>query len=287
MLTLNDINIRDPFVLVDDKYYLYGSRASELWGKCTGLDVYTSTDLISWTEAVEVFHKPDDFWSDMNFWAPEIHKYNNKYYMFASFKSESRCRGTQILISDSPMGPFKVHSDGPLTPIDWECLDGTLYIDKNNVPYMVFCHEWVQVRDGQICAMRLSEDLSKAVEAPFVLFTASQPEWAVKGADFFVTDGPFMYKTKNNRLIMIWSSLVGSEYVEAISYSDNGYIDGGWCHKKELLFDNDGGHGMIFTGKDNNLYFIFHTPNNTPNERPKIIGLYEKDDMLFLKNSQQ
>ena len=37
-----DINIRDPFILpYEGKYYLYGSRGSEVWeDNATGLDVY-------------------------------------------------------------------------------------------------------------------------------------------------------------------------------------------------------------------------------------------------------
>lgn len=38
------------------------------------------------------------------------------------------CRGTQILRADKPEGPFVPLSDGPVTPADWECLDGTLYV---------------------------------------------------------------------------------------------------------------------------------------------------------------
>lgn len=46
--------------------------------------------------------------------------------MFASFKNEDRHRGTQILVSDTPDGKFKPLTDYPVTPEDWECLDGTV-----------------------------------------------------------------------------------------------------------------------------------------------------------------
>lgn len=47
-----DINIRDPFILpYEGKYYLYGSRGSEVWeDNATGLDVYVSEDLENWSE---------------------------------------------------------------------------------------------------------------------------------------------------------------------------------------------------------------------------------------------
>ncbi|MBO5059334.1 MAG: family 43 glycosylhydrolase [Clostridia bacterium] len=279
-----DIHIRDPFIMADGgKYYLYGSRASETWGKCTGLDVYVSSDLENWSEPFEVFTRPEDFWSDRHFWAPEVHKYNDEYYMLVSFNSEDRHRGTQILKSTSPMGPFLVHSEGPVTPTEWGCLDGTLYIE-DGVPYMVFCHEWEQVEDGEMCVIELTKDLKKAASEPKVLFRASEPKWSDGLAPGkYVTDGPFMYRTQNGRLIMIWSSFSNKNYCESLSYSDNGSILGNWIHDERLLFDNDGGHGMIFRTYNDDIMFIQHMPNNTPCERPHLFKIIEKDDSLYIK----
>lgn len=148
-MKLQEINIRDPFILpYEGKYYLYGSRVDtpyegHAWGDQTGFDVYVSEDLENWSEPVAVFEKKDDFWAERDFWAPEVHQYKGKFYLFASFFAEGKCRGTQILVSDSPMGIFEPVSDGPATPVDWECLDGTLYVDKKGEPHIVFCHEWV------------------------------------------------------------------------------------------------------------------------------------------------
>lgn len=280
-MKLQDIHIRDPFILLEGgRYYLYGSRGNEAWGKATGLDVYESDDLVSWSGPSVVFTPPEGFWANMHFWAPEVHQYHGKFYMFVSFKSETACRGTQILVADTPKGPFTLHSDGPVTPRDWECLDGTLYIDRDGKPYMVFCHEWLQVKDGEMCAVRLSDDLKQAVGEPFLLFRASEPDWALKDKTEFVTDGPWMYRTASGKLLMLWSSSAANGYVEAIAYSDNGDVTGRWQHQKQLLFDQDGGHGMIFTSKEGKLFFILHNPNNSPMERPVILPLEERDGTL-------
>ena len=280
-MKLQDIHIRDPFILLEGaRYYLYGSRGNEASGKATGLDVYESDDLVSWSGPSVVFTPPEGFWADMHFWAPEVHQYHGKFYMFVSFKSETACRGTQIMVADTPKGPFTLHSDGPVTPRDWECLDGTLYIDRDGKPYMVFCHEWLQVKDGEMCAVRLSDDLKQAVGEPFLLFRASEPDWALKDKTEFVTDGPWMYRTASGKLLMLWSSSAANGYVEAIAYSDNGDVTGRWQHQKQLLFDQDGGHGMIFTSKEGKLFFILHNPNNSPMERPVILPLEERDGTL-------
>ena len=284
-MKLTEIHIRDPFVLLhQDMYYLYGSRGGEAWGAGTGLDVYTSEDLTDWHGPIEVFRKPDGFWADLNFWAPEVHAYKGRFYMFASFKSADKCRGTQILATDDPKGPFRVHSDGPVTPDAWECLDGTLYIRRDGTPFMVFCHEWVQVGDGKMCAVQLAEDLRTAVGEPFVLFEASEPVWADKGGRDFITDGPFLYRAQTGGLLMVWSTFTEKNgYVAAIAHSDNGELDGRWRHQEALLFADDGGHGMLFTGKDGGVYFILHSPNAAPHERPRIKQVYEANGTLCTK----
>ncbi|MBQ8551284.1 MAG: hypothetical protein IJ428_00560 [Clostridia bacterium] len=59
-----DINIRDPFILVDGgKYYMYGSRGASCWGNTEnpdcGFDVYISDDLENWSEPICIFEKLD------------------------------------------------------------------------------------------------------------------------------------------------------------------------------------------------------------------------------------
>ena len=279
-----DINIRDPFILLyENKYYMYGTRGSEAWTeKSTGLDVYVSEDLENWTEIKDVFLPPESFWADRNFWAPEVHFYNGSFYMFVSFKNETKMRGTQILKADKPEGPFLPHSDGPVTPEDWMCLDGTLVVD-NGKPYIVFCHEWVQVKDGEVWALELTPDLKEAVGEPVYLFKASEPYWVDKTRETFVTDGPFAYRTENGKLLLIWSSFYNHEYCQAMVYSDNGHINGKWIHCNRLLFEKNGGHGMIFKTRENELKLILHSPNENPLERPVMFDIKEENNELYIK----
>ncbi len=267
-MKLNEIHIRDPFILpFDGKYYLYGSRGFNH----TGFDVYTSSDLENWSESKTVFEYFDGFWGTKEFWAPEVHMYNGKFYMFAIFHNDECCRGTMILVSDTPDGTFRPITDAPVTPPDWECLDGTFYLDENNTPYMVFCHEWVQIKNGTVCAIKLSPDLKTAESDPSILWSAGDASWvkSVMDEGNFVTDGPFIIRLEDE-LLSIWSSFSKEGYAEAIARSDNGKINGKWSIDDKLLFEKDGGHGMIFKGYDGEDYFIFHTPNTILDERPCI-----------------
>ena len=285
MLKLEEINIRDPFVLVHEGvYYLYGTRGATCWGPADGFDVYTSTDREHWDGPFVCFANDGSFWADRNYWAPEVHEWHGAFYMFASFKNERVCRGTAILRADSPMGPFVPHSDGPVTPRDWECLDGTFYVDRQGKPYMVFCHEWVQIGNGEVLAMPLTEDLRAAAGEPFLLFKATDAPWMQvrhtdKGALCCVTDGPFLWRTAQGSLLCLWASFSATGYTEGLGVSDNGEIDGHFT-QIEPLFRKDGGHGMVFRTPEGQLYLTLHTPNEHLKEHPVFYPLTDAGDRL-------
>ena len=281
-----DINIRDPFVLVHEgAYYLYGTRGPTCWGPADGFDVYVSHDLENWEGPFVCFHNDGSFWADRNYWAPEVYFYQGVFYMFASFKHPDVRRGTAILRADSPLGPFAPHSDGCVTPGDWECLDGTFYVSKAGKPYMVFCHEWVQAGDGEVNAIPLTDDLRAPAGEPRLLFHASDAAWCQikhhsSGVSGCVTDGPFLWRTQDGTLLCLWASFSEGGYTEGVAVSDNGEIDGSFT-QAEPLFMDDGGHGMVFRGLDGQLYLTLHSPNATLEERPFFHRIVERGGRLF------
>ncbi len=284
-MTPKELHLRDPFVLtVGDTYYLYGSPDAaclEAYGLC--FVAYKSRDLQEWEGPIVIFRPAEDFWAERDFWAPEVHSYQGAFYLFASFISSQRQRGTQIFRAESPEGPFLPISSGPVTPEEWGCLDGTLFVDPKGDPYMVFCHEWTQVGDGEMCAVPLSADLRRPVGEPFVLFRASEPAWANPTADFYVTDGPFLQWSDSGELLLFWSSLTSHGYVEAVSRASDGTLRGEWRHDPVPLFQEDGGHGMVFLDRSGRKRMVLHAPNRSPEERPVFYTLLEQDGRLFLE----
>jgi arabinan endo-1,5-alpha-L-arabinosidase len=269
MTKLSDIHIRDPFILPvssERRYYLYGTMGEYAWTESgLGFDSYTSTDLHNWEGPFPVFRPPTDFWADRNFWAPEIHVYHGRYFMFASFKAKGICRGTQILVAASPKGPFLPLGTGPATPPDWE--------------WMVFCHEWVQVGDGEICAIPLKKDLTSAAGEPVLLFRASQASWVQqidsKGRKGYVTDGPWLHRLASGELLMLWSGFSEGGYTIGVAHSTSGRLLGPWLQDAQPLYTGNGGHCMTFRDFDGNPWISLHHPNGTPNERPIFLPLSE------------
>ncbi len=272
MLKRSEIRIRDPFILTDEEngcYYMYGTTAlaDNSISAFNSFSVYRTEDLENFEEPKVVFDGgKTGFWADRDFWAPEVHKYNGRYYMFGSCKADGRCRGTQIFVCDAPDGDFSPISKDPATPYDWECLDGTFWVE-NGVPYIVFSHEWLQVKDGEMWAMPLTDDLTSPSGNPFMLFSASQVKGvdAIRDGTCYVTDAPFFYR-EDGKLKMIWSSMYGGRYAVLGAESDNGLLSGNWTHTGSM-FDFDGGHAMIFRSLNGKRMLSLHAPNTHGKER--------------------
>lgn len=289
-LHISQIHIRDPFILVDgDTYYMYATSSQNGIG---GVAVYSSKDLENWSAPKQVLTLPEDNWSTGFIWAPEVHKYKGKYYIFATVNcpvewkqqrndwTKSTCRGTQVFRSSSPTGPFKAISKLPQTPMDYMALDGTLFVEDRQ-PYMVFCHEWVQLGDGTVEYVKLSKDLSSAVGNPVRMFCGSAFKLAPPDAPEYVTDGCFLYRTKTGKLLMIWATFGPEGYAECIAESVTGKIYGPWRQQETPLFSKDGGHAMIFTGLDGRLRLVLHAPNSPGGaERACIFLLEDTGDTL-------
>lgn len=280
MKKLKDIYIRDPFVLADGgKFYLYGTTDPQAWkGKAEGFKVYVSDDLENFEEQV-IFENTADFWAEEQFWAPEVHKYNGRYYLFAAFSKGDNVRRCQILSSDCPTGPFTPYG-GLLFPNETSNLDATFFAE-NGKRYTVFCREWTDIKDGEMCLAELDENLRVSGDIK-TLFKASDATWVVeveKGC--YVTDGPFIRKNSLGQYVMLWSSHGRQGYAMGMAVADR--IDGTWRHISEPLISSDGGHGMIFE-KDGKLFVCYHMPNAPHlSERAHFAEIEEKDGIFRLK----
>lgn len=284
-MKLNEIHIRDPFILKDEKshkYYLYGTEANEIQNEFYS---YESDDLIEWGNKSLVFKNNNDFWGKYNFWAPEVYFINGKYYMIASFKNDNHKRGCSILVSDYPNKEFKVYSS-LITPKNWECLDGTLYFDNKNKPYLIFVHEWLEVKDGEVCSIRLSHNLKKTIGLPRILFKASEVSWSKKPKwtkeNIRVTDGPFVIKNETT-LMLMWSTFDENEYVTGFSIPSKDINKKGYVHSKSALKLNDAGHGMIFESFDSKYYLVLHECNCSKFEHPILKEVLIENNNLTLK----
>ena len=289
---IDSLRWRDNCILADDAtgtYYFVGPAGRSVMS-------YKSRDLKHWEGPTIIYTAPDDVWGDIpinSIWAPELHKYNGKYYIFCTFDTSEKFgeqwrnwhsagrvrRGSQILVSDSPEGPFTAFAQHSTMPVDMMTIDGTLWVE-DGVPYMVYCHEWVQVTDGAVGYVPLKPDLSDIDGVPHNLFRASyvNSTWgapiAPEGSGY-VTDGPYLYKSKvSDKLYMCWTTNNST----GLAISDSGKIAGPWRQQAEPLITN-AGHAMICTSFEGQLLLVLHAPY-WGDTHPRIYDLEDTGETL-------
>ncbi|GAB3406096.1 glycoside hydrolase family 43 protein [Flindersiella endophytica] len=311
MLRLPDMPLHDPYIVADRAsrtYHLYTSNVGSVSGTSdTGTMVYRSQNLRDWLRPEVVFLTADHpgLWAKRGGWAPEVHEYRGKYYLFTTLHDESKTlpipppnqygtpfqlpnymRGTIVAVSDSLLGPFvPLDASRPTPPENFMTLDGTLYVDRDGQPWMIYAHEWLQRIDGTIEAIRLTDDLSGTVGDPIFICKGSDAFWLTEqipgGVPHqltpYVTDGPELYHLPGGALLMLWSTYeknragdggtIGGDYVQTFAVSRSGRLRGPWEQHRPVVRD-DSGHGMLFRTFDGRLMMVLHRPFN--NARGKL-----------------
>ena len=295
---LADVRLRDCCVWPDTNtqtYYLVSSTDYRGPHGRPAVIEYTSKDLRLWTGPRVIFEVPKHFWAQRGIWAPELHEYKGKFYLFVTFNTNDKFpeqwrhwpprvkRGSQILVGNSPTGPFVPFANHATLPADMMTLDGTFWV-QDGIPYMVYSHEWVQITDGRMEYIQLKPDLSGTVGEPHWMFRASDAPWNLKSdLGAHVTDGPYMYRSKTGKLLMVWSGFGKGGYLVGVAISQSGKLAGPWKQYPQPIFDQDGGHPMLFRRFDGQLMLILHSPNHPPDERARLFEVDDLGDNLRLK----
>lgn len=294
MIKREEMRIRDPFIVpYNGVYYVYKTVAD------MSLVYLKSSDLETWEDGDTVFSIAEDSWAVKDLWASEIHEYRSKFYLFTSSLGKNGLRGTHVAVSDTPEGPFVPLKNEPLTPKDKSCIDGTLYVDEKGVPYIVYSHDWPDnyVKEkaayiGEIWAAQVDEDLMNIVGEPFMLFASDESPISNKTPHHIIyngentkrygSDAPCLHRLSTGELYLAWSPYLENNYVVLSVVSKSGDIHGPWTHLEEPLYDNNGGHAMLFYDFDGSLKMALHAPEAPPMERMHIFNIEEKDGTLAI-----
>jgi arabinan endo-1,5-alpha-L-arabinosidase len=285
----HDILVSDPCILADkatSKYYMTCSGFAAVMPdgtmKRNAIGARVSEDLIHWTEPLCVYEGSGSP-------AAEMHGINGKYYISGTHGKPGHMRETLIACADNPMGPFKLLSEEPYSPPGWQTIDSTLYMDLEGHPWLIYSHEWYQVSDGQFAAQPLSDDFSRTIGDPMILFRSSEAVWSddqiwSKTDGGGVTDGCWLHRLQNGTLLMLWTTRSRTGYCLGYARSLNGDIQGPWVQCERPLYAHDGGHCNLFRRLDDNqLMMSFHVADAGP-KRFCLCEMEERGNDLYIIN---
>ena len=175
--------------------------------------LYTTTDMVNWTEHGAVASLRDFEWRsrDNGAWAIQTVTRNGKYYLYAPLHGH----GIGVLVADSPYGPFKDPLGEPLVwqREHWEDIDPTVFIDDDGQAYMYWGNPntyYVKLNEDMIST---SGDIVKLPRIP----------------DY--QEGPWCYKRGDNYYMAFASTCCP----EGIGYAMSKSPTGPWTHKGHIM----------------------------------------------------
>lgn len=292
----------DPEVLYSNKtqkYYIYSTTdGTPGWGG-HDFSVFSSTDLVSWTDEGKMLDVKGDQvkWATGNAWAPCIierkegkaYKY---YFYFSAHNPQSDRKEIGCAVSDSPTGPF-VDCGHPLItdkirPADvrgGQSIDVDVFQDPKSGKYYLY---W---GNGFMAGAELNDDMMSIKEETMVNLTP-------KGGtldDYAFREGAYVFYRKGKYYFMWSVDDTGADNYHVAygtSKSPLGPIE---VAKQPIVIKQDPSQKIYGTahnsvlqipGKDK-WYIVYHRINPNFRERQLIPGIHRQvclDEMKFAKD---
>lgn len=257
----------DPAPMVyNDTVYLYTSHDED---DATGFKMlnwllYTSTDMVNWTEHGVVASLEAFSWvrHDNGAWAVQCIERNGKFYLYCPMHGN----GIGVLVSDSPYGPFKDPLGKRLIETNhiWNDIDPTVFIDDDG-------QAWLYWGNPDLYYVKLNPDMISL--AGEVVKEPTKPK--------NYQEGPWAWKRKGHYYLAYASTCCP----EGIGYAMSNSPTGPWEYKGMIVDASNltrGNHpGIIdYKGKSycfGHSYDLLKQSTSTFYERRSV----DMDEMVY------
>ncbi|HEY0670273.1 MAG TPA: glycoside hydrolase family 43 protein [Sphingobacteriaceae bacterium] len=268
------IQLADPTVFYHSgTYYLYGTGSKPY---NNGFIVYTSKNMKIWqgpsgAKTGYALAKGDSF-GDAKFWAPQVFKYDNKFYMAYTANEH-----IAIASSHSPLGPFTQENKVNLIQGQKQ-IDPYVFIDDDGKKYLY--HVIVANGGNRIFVARLNDDFSGVKKETLKECITATEEWENTENDkWSVTEGPTVIKEKDT-YYMVYSANHFRSKDYAVGYATSKSPYGPWKKSEEgpiISRNNVGkngiGHGDLIKDAKGKWKYVLHTHYSDTAIAPRLTGI--------------
>lgn len=141
-----DKYLADPFIIIEDGYYYLFATGGAEDGRY--IPIHRSKDLKNWEFVRGAVSRGDTAdWNYKHFWAPEVYKIDDKYYLYytASPKYSPKNSGNHVglAVSDKVEGPYQDMG----RVVQHSSIDGHMFTDKDGNRYFFYTIEHLN-KDG-------------------------------------------------------------------------------------------------------------------------------------------
>ena len=266
---VKQINLADPTIFYySNTYYLYGTNET---GSNNGFIAYTSKDKVHWKNRGVVLKKGDAF-GTKGFWAPQVFRYHNKFYMAYVANEE-----IAIAESDRPLGPFTQKEKKPLAaPV--KIIDPFILFDNGKI----YLYHVRLEKGNRMYVAEMNEDLQSIKENTAVECLHAEESWEnTPKTEWGVTEGPTVIKHKG-LYYLFYSANDFRNPNYAVGYATSKSPTGPWKKfygnpilSKKQTGVNGTGHGDFLLGKNKKLDYVFHTHQSNNQVGPRKTAIIE------------
>ncbi|GAA0493417.1 glycoside hydrolase [Paractinoplanes deccanensis] len=244
----------DPAPLVHNgRVYLYTGHDEDgsTWFTMKDWRVYSSADMVNWTDHGSPLSLATFSWASANAWAGQAVQRNGKFYWYVPMTVRATGQmGIGVAVSSSPTGPFTDAIGRPL--VSNGQIDPTVFIDDDGQAYLYWGNPdlWYVKLNADMTSYSGSPTKIPLTTAGFGTRTgdASRPT--------LFEEGPWVYK-RNGLYYLVFAAKCCSEF---IAYSTAPGPTGPWTYRGTIMptqgssFTNHAGV-IDFNGGS---YFFYH-----------------------------
>lgn len=241
----------DPAPMVyDGKVYLYTSHDEDnsTWFTMNDWRLYTTEDMVNWTDHGAVLRYTDFEWAKMNAWAPAAIERDGKFYLYVPITDRNNQNGIGVAVGNSPYGPFVDPLGKPLIRNSNADIDPAVFIDDDGQAYLYWgnpvCY-YVKLNEDMISYEGEIMQIPNTIEA-FGKRTREDPRRPTT-----YEEGPWMYK-RDGLYYLIFAAGPISEH---IGYSTSKSPTGPWKYQGIVMPTQ----GRAFTNHPGVIDFKGHT----------------------------
>lgn len=97
--------------------------------------LYTTSDMVNWTDHGTVLKYSDFSWAKGDAWAAQCIERDGRFYMYVPVINQEN-NSPAVGVADSPYGPFYDPLDKPLVQTKTGDIDPTVFIDDDGQAYL-------------------------------------------------------------------------------------------------------------------------------------------------------
>lgn len=276
---------RDTHIIPHDSvFYAIGTSPPYWGGPNDGVKLYRSPDLKNWEYLnllIDAAALDDDVWYKDRFWAPELHRFNNRFFL--TFNCQNSGGGSYastemkhfhacgMAVADNIEGPYTVVThDKPLT--SFPSNDMTLFQDEDGRIFCFFNNGWTDLH--HIYVAELDTVNYELKEEPVLLISQEPGRWdgaGIEGAHIIKNeDTYYMFYSSWTQGYAVgyataesvygpWTKYEGNPLFGAFMRNDSTFI----FREGQAIYDPASpyttvGHNQVFTGVDGSVWISCH-----------------------------